>query len=66
VNIIKKYRLLAGMTQDELARKIRANNAAVVCWESDKRIPTPKYVKKLMDALHIPADEMLDWLEAME
>lgn len=64
MNVIKKYRMLAGMTQDELAKKIGAKGGSVIyAWETKNRVPTPKYLKRLLETLKIPADEMIEFLE---
>ena len=64
MNVVKKYRLLAGLTQGELARRIGAYNEITISkWESGKKYPRPSFIKALMRELQIPADEMIAWLE---
>lgn len=45
--MIRKCRLLLGLTQEEFARKLNVNRASIMYWEDGRRIPTSGSRKKL-------------------
>ena len=44
---IREYRERSGMTQEQLAKKMNVEQAAVSMWENGKTSPLRKYRKKL-------------------
>lgn len=56
---IEKYREQAGMTQQELAKKMNVSQSAVSLWESKKTTPLKKTWKKLAKVLGCTVDELL-------
>lgn len=56
---IAKYRKAAGMTQQELAKRMNVNQSAVSLWESKKTSPMKKTWKKLARVLGVTVDELL-------
>jgi transcriptional regulator with XRE-family HTH domain len=52
-------RLKAGMTQEQLARKMNVDQAAVSRWESGDTKPLKKSRKKLAKVLGCTVDELL-------
>ena len=57
--VIRVARIKAGMTQDELARKLKVSQATVGCWEIGYTMPRPKSLVKLCELLDIPVDSIL-------
>ena len=56
---IKEYRLKAGMTQVELAKKLNVDQAAVSRWESKETRPLRKIHKKLAKVLGCTVDDLM-------
>ena len=56
---LRKARKKANLTQEELANIIGVKAAEVSQYESNKRTPRWPTFNKLLDALHITADEVL-------
>jgi transcriptional regulator with XRE-family HTH domain len=57
--VIKDYRLKAGLSQQELSEKIGVSSAGqqrIANWESGYRTPASEYLLKLMRVLHIPPE----------
>lgn len=52
-------RELAGMTQAQLAKKLRVDRTSVVHWEAGRRFPTAPTFKRLCAALQVAADQLL-------
>ena len=57
---LKKARLEAGYTQEELASKLTISRAAVAKWESDRGMPDVSNLKALAEALNVSVDFLLD------
>lgn len=57
---LAKLRADKNLTQTELALKIGVTQQAVSQWESGKKLPKSRYVKKLAVALSVTTDEVLD------
>lgn len=57
---LAKLRVDKNLTQTELALKIGVTQQAVSQWESGKKLPKSRYVKKLALALAVTTDEVLD------
>ena len=47
---IKNYRILNGLSQEELAKKMGVNESTILSWEKGDHVPFPKK-KKLLDEL---------------
>lgn len=58
-NKVRKFRLVAGMTQKELAEKAGTTENAVSLIESGKRNPRPSTIKKIAEALNVPVEDIL-------
>ena len=57
---LKKARLEAGYTQEELASMLTISRAAVAKWESDRGMPDVSNLKALAEALNVSVDFLLD------
>ena len=55
---IKKYRQIAKMTQEELAKKLDISTGTVKFYETGLRFPSSKIKSKLCDVFHITMDEL--------
>ena len=60
--MIKKYRKLKGITQDELAEKMEMSTRQIQRLENGHNEPSLKTLKKLMDYLNIPDEVILKYL----
>ena len=56
---IKKLRLAAGLTQADLAKKMRVDQSTVSLWESGKTSPLQKCHKRLAKVLGVTVDQLL-------
>jgi len=56
---IRRFRILAGLTQQELANKIKSSRAAVSLYESDDREPDLSVQQKIASALGITLGDLL-------
>lgn len=56
---IQDYREKSGMTQQELADVLGVTQGAVANWENGIRKPDIFMLKKIADALHCTADDLL-------
>lgn len=56
---IKECRLLAKLTQKELAAKVGVSHAAISFWENGVNIPNVEDCWKMADALHVSIDELI-------
>lgn len=52
-------RELAGMTQSQLAKKLRVDRTSVAHWEAGRRFPAAPTFKRLCAALQVAADQLL-------
>jgi transcriptional regulator with XRE-family HTH domain len=50
---IRKFRILAGLTQQELADRIKSSRAAISLYESDDREPDLQTLKRIASAVGI-------------
>ena len=57
---IRQARVLAGLTQEQLAEKIGVSRTAIVRWESAETEPTLEHLLALTTSLHVSADYLLD------
>ena len=57
---LKKYRILAGLTQAELAERVGMHRVSIVELEGGKRLPRPRTLKKLADALGVDTRELAE------
>lgn len=56
---LKEYRKRAGLTQEQVAKLIEVDQAAVSNWELGKYTPVRKYQKKLAKLYGCTVDELL-------
>ena len=56
---IRQARVLAGLTQEQLAEKIGVSRTAIVRWESAETEPTLEHLISLTKLLHVSADYLL-------
>lgn len=56
---LKKYRLKALMTQNELAKKLGVSSSAVTMWETGARKPNIIMLKRLSKLLNCTTDDLL-------
>lgn len=61
--MIGKYRLLRGLTQEELAEKLNISWRQVQRIETGKCTPSLKTFKKLIKVLNISDKDILDYLK---
>jgi transcriptional regulator with XRE-family HTH domain len=57
---LKKARMEAGYTQNELATKLTVSRAAIAKWESDRGMPDVTNLKAIAEALSVSIDYLLD------
>ena len=57
--IIKKYRLMNDLTQEELGKPLFVSKQAVSKWENGKTLPDIITIKRLAELLSIPHEEIL-------
>lgn len=55
---LKELRLKAGLTQEQVAKLVDVDQAAVSYWESGKYKPLRKYQRKLAKLYGCTADEL--------
>ncbi len=55
---LKAARILAGMTQREVAGKINVSESRVTAWETGRADPNPKERAQLSELLNIPSYEV--------
>ena len=60
LNNFKRARLIAGMTQMELAEKLGVSTVAVHNWECGRNLPKAKRLKDVAHALQTTAAYLLD------
>lgn len=56
---IRQARVLAGLTQEQLAEKIGVSRTAIVRWESAETEPTLEHLISLTKFLNVSADYLL-------
>lgn len=57
--ILKELRARAGLTQQQLADKLRLSKATVSYYEQALRSPSPEVLIKLAEAFHVTTDYLL-------
>jgi transcriptional regulator with XRE-family HTH domain len=57
---LKKARMEAGYTQNELANKLSVSRAAIAKWESDRGMPDVTNLKAIAEVLSVSIDYLLD------
>lgn len=60
--LLRRARVLAGLTQTRLAGRVGVSTSIVSQWESGDRTPGPQKVPELAHALAVPADQLLGLL----
>ncbi len=55
---LKKYRILAGLTQEELAERVGMHRVSIVELEGGKRSPHPRTLKKLAEVLGVDTETL--------
>ena len=60
---LRMLRLMAGLTQDDLARKLNVNHTAVSNWEKGKNKPCKKYHRLMASSLHVTEEQLRKELE---
>ena len=60
MNNFKRARLIAGMTQHELAEKLGVSAVSIHNWESGRNLPKAKRLKDVAHALQTTAADLLD------
>jgi transcriptional regulator with XRE-family HTH domain len=60
MNRFKRARLLAGVTQTEVAKQLGVSTAAVCQWETGKRMPRVKRLQTVADILHTTVADLLE------
>lgn len=61
---LKNARLVAGLTQEELAEKVGVEPSTVCLWETNKTKPAPKRYKMIADALKMPTKTIVEIFSA--
>lgn len=56
---LKKLRLAAGLTQEQLAKRIWVSKAAISNYELYERNPSPEILVKLAGVFHVSTDYLL-------
>jgi transcriptional regulator with XRE-family HTH domain len=59
VNSFKRARLVQGLTQIELGKKVGVSSVAVCKWERGVTTPSAKRLKKVADVLNTTINELL-------
>ena len=57
---LRRLRKKAGLTQEELAKKLDIHNVTVSKWENNELIPKTVNIRKLAEAIHVPISELLE------
>lgn len=56
---IKRFREMAGMSQDDLAEAASVNRVTLAKYEAGKSVPGANVLSRLADVLHVSADALL-------
>jgi transcriptional regulator with XRE-family HTH domain len=56
---LKRLRMLAGLSQQELAQKIGVTQPRIARWEKGEVMPYAQYLAKLAKALEVTIDEII-------
>lgn len=60
LNVYKRARMIAGLTQTELAEKVGVSAVTVHNWENGESFPRVKRLKKIAEALNTTVAELID------
>ena len=60
LNSFKRARLIAGLTQTEVAEKVGVSIVSVHKWENGETFPRVKRLQSVADALHTTVAELLE------
>lgn len=58
-NTLKKLRLQSGMTQQQLADRLRVTKSVISYYELQERYPSPETLLKLAEIFHVSTDYLL-------
>ena len=64
--LIKAARKKAGMTQEELGKKIGVSGSSMAQWENDLRNPKLDTLQRIAAALGVPVQELISDWEAVD
>ena len=64
--LIKDARKKAGMTQEELGKKIGVSGSSMAQWENDLRNPKLDTLQRIASALGVPVQELISDWEAVD
>lgn len=59
MNVIKRYRLENGLTQEEMAERLNISQGAVNQYENGKRIPSVKVIPAIIKMTGCSLDDIL-------
>jgi putative transcriptional regulator len=57
---LKRYRILAGLTQEELAEKTGVHRDTIIRLEGGKQPPRPRTLKNLADVLGVSTQDLTE------
>ena len=57
--LIRTARIVNGMTQQELAKKLHVSQGTVGAWEIGYAFPRPKSIVRLCEILSIPIEKLM-------
>ena len=60
MNQIKKARVMAGLTQTELAERLGVSHVSVCKWENDHAFPRPGRLKAIADVLNTTVESLME------
>ena len=60
MNSFKKARLVAGLTQTELAKRLGVSCASVSQWENGNNLPSVKRLQTVAETLGTSVDKLLE------
>lgn len=60
MNVFKKYREAANMTQAQLAKELGVSASTVAMWEIGVNVPQTRKLKALAKALGVAIEELLE------
>lgn len=63
---LRKARLEAGYTQEELAATLTVSRSAIAKWEGDRGLPDISNMKAIAEALNVSVDFLLDEAQPMD
>lgn len=63
--ILRTARERLGLTQAEVASKLRCSLVTYQDWEDGKYPPHPRYLRKLCEVLHIAPKDLMDALNGI-